>query len=119
MPTTTISTPLPSGIDPQAIIAVLHDHETMIRALAPGFKDYKLISGDAAGSGPCVYSVTAPTPVGTSTYPLTITNVSDGVDTLVQPKPPVGKLEIKGTWRVASGRLIEDVDIDGNFMTSR
>lgn len=64
-------------------------------------------------------SVTAPTPVGTSTYPLTITNLADGIDTLVQPKPPVGKLEIKAKWRVAEGQLREDVEIEGNFLTKR
>jgi len=116
---TSVVTPLSAGIDPRALIEVLHDHSAMINALAPGNTDAQLISGEPSGTGPCVYHVTAPTPMGKSTYPLTITNVADGADTLVQPKPPVGKLEIKAKWRVADGKLSEMVEIDGNFMTKK
>ena len=115
-----IVTPLAAGVDPAALIEVLHDHTAMIDALAPGNTDAQLISGDpSSDSGPCVYSVTAPTPMGKSTYPLTITNTADGADTLVQPKPPVGKLEIRAKWTVGGGNLSEEVVIDGNFMTKK
>lgn len=114
-----VTTPLPAELDPQAVIGILHDHTAMINALAPGNTDAQLISGEPSGNEPCVYHVTAPTPMGKSTYPLTITNVADGADTLVQPKPPVGKLEIRGKWRVAGGKLTESVEIDGNFMTKK
>lgn len=120
MATTSVKTAIPSNVTEASLIQTLHDHQSIIDALAPGNTATKLISGDPAIIGqPTEYSVTAPTPVGTSTYPLTITNVADGVDTLVQPKPPVGKLEIKAKWRVANGQLTEDVEIDGNFMTKR
>lgn len=120
MATTSVKTAIPSNVTEASLIQTLHDHQSIIDALAPGNTATKLISGDPAIIGqPTEYSVTAPTPVGTSTYPLTITNVADGVDTLVQPKPPVGKLEIKAKWRVAKGQLTEDVEIDGNFMTKR
>jgi hypothetical protein len=42
-----------------------------------------------------------------------------GVDSLVNAKPPVGVLTIAGQWRVADGLLIEDVEIDGNFMMKK
>lgn len=120
MATTSVKTSIPPNVTEASLIKTLHDHNSIINALAPGNTAAELVSGDPAAIGtPTVYSVTAPTPVGTSTYPLTITNVPDGVDTLVQPKPPVGKLEIKAKWRVAKGQLVEDVEIDGNFMTKR
>lgn len=119
MATTNVTTPLANGVTPERLIEVLHDHKAMIDALAPGNTDAQLVSGDPVGTGPVVYNVTAPTPMGKSTYPLTITNVADGADTLVQPKPPVGKLEIRAKWRVMDGKLKEDVEIDGNFMTKK
>jgi hypothetical protein len=53
------------------------------------------------------------------TYKLTLTNVPDGVDTLVNAKPPVGVLNISGTWRVADGKLSEEIEIDANFMMKK
>jgi hypothetical protein len=120
MATTSIKTSIPSHVTEASLIRILHDHQPIVNALAPGNTACKLMSGDpAAMESPCEYSVTAPTPIGTSTYPLTITNLPDGVDTLVQPKVPVGKLEIRAKWRVANAQLVEDVEIDGNFMTKR
>ena len=120
MATACIKTPIPSQVTAASLIQILHDHQPIIDALAPGNTASKLMSGDPAAMGtPCVYNITAPTPIGTSTYPLTITNLLGGVDTLVQPKPPVGKLEIRAKWRVANGELKEDVEIDGNFVTKR
>lgn len=43
----------------------------------------------------------------------------DGIDTLVNAKPPVGTLTITGKWRVVDGTLVEDVEIDGNFMMKK
>jgi len=45
--------------------------------------------------------------------------VPDGIDTLVNAKPPVGTLTITGKWRVVDGTLVEDVEIDGNFMMKK
>lgn len=120
MATTSVKTSIPSNVSEASLVRTLHNHQSIINALAPGNTAATIISGDPASIGsPTQYNITAPTPVGQSTYPLTITNVADGVDTLVQPKPPVGKLEIKAKWRVANGQLTEDVEIDGNFMTKR
>jgi len=120
MATTSIKTSIPSYITEASLIQTLHDHQPIIDALAPGNTASKLTSGDPTALGsPSVYSVTAPTPLGTSTYPLTITNLLGGVDTLVQPKVPVGKLEIRAKWRVANSQLVENVEIDGNFVTKR
>jgi hypothetical protein len=121
MATTSVKTSLPPNVTEASLIQTLYHHQYIIDALAPGNTSAKIISGDPAAIGtPTEYSVTAPTPIGTTqTYPLTITNVSDGIDTFVRPKPPVGKLEIKTKWRVANGQLTEDVEIDGNFMTNR
>ena len=120
MATTHIKTPIPTHITPVSLIQILHSHQPIIDALAPGNTASKLTSGDPATlETPCVYNITAPTPIGISTYPLTITNLLDGVDTLAQPKPPVGQLEIRAKWRVANGELREDVEIEGNFVTRR
>jgi hypothetical protein len=54
-----------------------------------------------------------------TTYKLTLTNTPTGVDSLVNAKPPVGILTIAGQWRVADGKLSEDVEIDGNFMMKK
>lgn len=54
-----------------------------------------------------------------TTYSLTLTNVEDGVDSLVNAKPPVGVLTIAGKWRVVNGELTEEVEIDANFMMKK
>ena len=54
-----------------------------------------------------------------TTYKLTLTNVNDGVDSLVNAKPPVGTLNISAKWRVANGQLVEEVEIDANFMMKK
>ena len=54
-----------------------------------------------------------------TTYKLTLTNVPEGVDSLVNAKPPVGVLTISGKWRVADGKLSEEIDIDANFMMKK
>jgi len=43
----------------------------------------------------------------------------DGIDSLVKAKPPVGVLTIAGKWRVREGQLVEDIEIDGNFMMKK
>ncbi|GAB7358768.1 hypothetical protein MBLNU230_g3994t1 [Neophaeotheca triangularis] len=120
MPTTTVTTTIDSSIDHQVLLAIMHNHETMIDALAPGNSARELVSGDPAGNGPVVYSVTAPTPIGTNmTYPLTLTNKPDGVDSVVEPRPPMGQLKITAQWRIKGDKLQEDVEIEGNFLTKK
>ncbi|KAJ4299872.1 hypothetical protein N0V90_005119 [Kalmusia sp. IMI 367209] len=114
---TTVTTPIPAGIDDSTIIVTLHNHEIMIKALCPALISYEFISGD--NNTEATYSVTDRKPIGQTTYKLTLTNVSDGIDSLVIAKPPVGALTIAGKWRVKDGQLVEDVEIDGNFMMKR
>jgi thiamine pyrophosphate-dependent acetolactate synthase large subunit-like protein len=45
-----------------------------------------------------------------------LTNLVDGVDTLVIAKPPMSTLTITGRWRVRHTHLTEDVEIDGNLI---
>ncbi|KAF2996218.1 hypothetical protein E8E13_002455 [Curvularia kusanoi] len=107
------------GATPVAtVIAALHNHELMIKTLCPALVSYAFESGDASTSA--TYSVTDKKPIGQqTTYKLTLTNVPDGVDSMVNAKPPVGTLTIAGKWRVTGGKLTEDVVIDGNFMMKK
>ncbi|KAF2668654.1 hypothetical protein BT63DRAFT_282420 [Microthyrium microscopicum] len=119
-PTTTITTPLLEGLAPEKVIAVFHDHDTYIKATCPQLIDYKLESGDATSKNePVVYSVTDKKPMGQTTYKLTIVNLDDGVDTLVNAKPPVGTLTITGEWRVTGGNIVEKVHLDCNFVMKK
>ncbi|KAI9666057.1 MAG: hypothetical protein M1821_003992 [Bathelium mastoideum] len=117
MSTTSVKTPIPAGLTNEQVIATLHNHELMIKALCPALVSHQLESGDA--SSEAVYSVTDKKPIGQTTYKLTLTNVDGGVNSLVNAKPPVGTLTIAGKWRVEGGMLKEDVDIDGNFVMKK
>jgi hypothetical protein len=77
---------------------------------------HELESGNASASEPCVYRVTDKKPIGQTTYTLTLTNTPDGIDTLVNAKPPVGTLTIAGKWRITEGQLVETVDIEANMI---
>jgi hypothetical protein len=115
-PTTTISTPLPADVEATSLIKLLHNHETYIKTTCPQMISHELESGNALTSEPCVYRVTDKKPLGQTTYTLTLTNTPDGIETLVNAKPPVGTLKISGKWKVAEGKLTEDVDIDANMV---
>ncbi|KAF1935724.1 hypothetical protein EJ02DRAFT_470977 [Clathrospora elynae] len=116
MPACHIATPL-NGVDAAIVITALHNHELMIKALCPALVSYAFESGDK--STQATYSVTDKKPIGQTTYKLTLTNVPDGVDSLVNAKPPVGVLIISGQWRVAGGQLTEDVEIEANFVMKK
>ncbi|KAF9732380.1 hypothetical protein PMIN01_09238 [Paraphaeosphaeria minitans] len=130
----TITTAIPSTIDASTLIATLHNHEIMIAALCPGLVSYEFISGDKTTEA--TYSITDKKPIGQrtttsspstiipntpkqTTYKLTLTNVPDGIDSLVNAKPPVGALTIAAKWRVAGTQLVEEVEIEGNFMMKK
>jgi hypothetical protein len=117
MSTTSVKTPIPSGLSHEQVIAALHNHELMIKALCPALISHELESGDP--NSEAVYSVTDKKPIGQTTYKLTLTNVDGGVNSLVNAKPPVGTLTITGKWRINGNELTEDVDIDGNFMMKK
>ncbi|RYN23764.1 hypothetical protein AA0113_g2908 [Alternaria arborescens] len=116
MPTSQISTPL-NGVDAAIVISALHNHDLMIKTLCPALVSYAFESGDKATSA--TYTVTDKKPIGQTTYKLTLTNVPEGVDSLVNAKPPVGVLTISGKWRVADGKLSEEIEIDANFMMKK
>ncbi|KAF2677371.1 hypothetical protein K458DRAFT_424035 [Lentithecium fluviatile CBS 122367] len=117
MATANVSTPFPGGLSSATVIAALHNHDLMIKTLCPQLISYELESGDKDTQA--VYSVTDKKPLGQTTYKLTLTNVPDGINTLVNAKPPVGTLTITGKWRVMNDKLVEDVEIDGNFMMKK
>jgi hypothetical protein len=118
-PTCTIKTTLPENVSAPALIKILHDHDTYIRTTCPQLVSYELESGDVTISEPVVYRVTDKKPFGQTTFTLTLTNTSDGLETLVNAKPPVGTLVIKGLWKVAEGTLTETVDIEANFVMKK
>ncbi|KAF2186674.1 hypothetical protein K469DRAFT_706670 [Zopfia rhizophila CBS 207.26] len=117
MSTTNVSTPIPAEVEISNVLAALHNHDLMIKTLCPALISYEFESGDPKTQA--TYSVTDKKPIGQTTYKLTLTNVEDGVDSLVNAKPPVGILTIAGKWRVKDGMLTEDVEIDGNFMMKK
>ncbi|KAF2098132.1 hypothetical protein NA57DRAFT_57300 [Rhizodiscina lignyota] len=124
MVTTTVSTPVPAGLSKDAVLAALHNHEQMVKTLCPALISHALESGSEEIDVPAVYSVTDKKPIGQTTYKLTLTNVADGIDTLVNAKPPVGTLTIAGKWRVVEeedGKMLlkEEVDIDANMIMKR
>ncbi|KAF2440083.1 hypothetical protein P171DRAFT_435895 [Karstenula rhodostoma CBS 690.94] len=106
----------------------------MIAALCPGLISYAFLSGDKTTEA--TYSVTDKKPIGQvhpthtptthiltppkqTTYKLTLTNVPDGINSLVNAKPPVGTLTIAAKWRVAEGQLVEEVEIEGNMLVKK
>lgn len=123
MPTTTVSTPVTDGLTKEAVLAALHNHELMVNTLCPALISHELDSGSEELNTPAVYTVTDKKPIGQTTYKLTLTNVPDGVDTLVNAKPPVGTLIISGKWRVVEeeGKMMlkEEVDIDANMIMKK
>ncbi|KAF2494240.1 hypothetical protein BU16DRAFT_528380 [Lophium mytilinum] len=117
MATTSVSTPIPTGVSVQHILQALHNHELMIRTLCPSLITYSLESGNPASTA--TYSVTDKKPVGQTTYKLTLTNTPYGIKSLVQAKPSTGTLTIAGNWCISNGTLREDVEIEGNFMMKK
>lgn len=118
-PTYSLTSPLPEGVSPEAVIKTLHDHDTYIKIACPQLISYEFESGSKEIGQQAVYKVTDKKPLGQTTYTLTITNLADGVDTLVNAKPPVGTLTISGKFRVAAGQLVEETDIEGNVIMKK
>ncbi|OHE98438.1 hypothetical protein CORC01_06229 [Colletotrichum orchidophilum] len=123
MPSTVVSTPVPAGVDRNAVLSAIHNHDLMVKTLCPALISYNLESGSVGVGQSATYSVTDKKPIGQTTYQLTITNLEDGVDTLVNAKPPVGTLIITGKWRIvneAAGLILrEEVDIEANMLMKK
>jgi hypothetical protein len=62
MSTTNVSTPIPSGLTEEQVLAALHNHDLMIKTLCPALISYEFESGDATSQA--VYSVTDKKPIG-------------------------------------------------------
>lgn len=119
---TVISTPLPAGTPEQSVIASLHDHDAYIRTTCPQLISQKHLSGTAGAGGagePCVYEITDKRPIGQTTFKMTLTNVVDGVDAVVEGKAPTGSMVVRSRWRVRGGRLDEAVEIESNIVTRK
>jgi hypothetical protein len=117
--TTTVTTPLPADITPVAVIKILHDHDAYIKLTTPLLVSYKLESDEtsaADGTGVAIYTVTDKKPIGQVNYKLTLTNVGDGIESLVNAKTPMGALTIKTKWTVLEGTITEDVEVEANFV---
>ena|SRR5579871_759506 len=116
-PVITISTPIPAGLSVETIIKTLHNHDLYIKTTCPQLIKYELESGDPATKA--TYLVTDKKPIGEATYKLTLTNVVDGIDTLVDGKMPMGSMKIAGKWRLVDGMLKEEVEIDANMVVKK
>ncbi|KAI0852320.1 hypothetical protein F5Y00DRAFT_193100 [Daldinia vernicosa] len=135
---TTISTPLPAGVQPSVLVALLHDHEIYIRITCPQLISYTRISPPSSSSSsssscsppsssssdsssdssnnpnvdePHTFQVTDRRPTGQTTYRLTLTNRAEGIDSAVDGKVPTGSIAIRSRWRVGGrGRSGDDDD---------
>ncbi|KAK9777727.1 hypothetical protein AB5N19_04439 [Seiridium cardinale] len=116
---TSISTPIPAGTSTEAVIAALHDHDRYIKSACPQLISYKLVSGTAELNAPCVYEVVDKKPIGQTTYPLTLTNREDGIDTFIDGKAPTGAIRLESKWRVVGDKLEEKVKIDSNLLMNK
>jgi hypothetical protein len=118
-PTCTIKTPLSENVSAAELVRSLHDHDSYIKITCPQLISYELESGVPTSSEPVVYRVTDKKPFGQTTFSLTLTNTSDGINTLVNAKAPLGAIVIKGQWYVTEGNLIENVEIDANMVMKK
>lgn len=110
---TSMQAPIPSGTSPDAVIAVLHDHEFLIK-LGSAIESHKLTSGDA--SSKASYSVVDKKPIGRVTFEFDVTNDSEGCTTETTGHPPVGILKIYTKYAVVGGNLVADTRIDASRM---
>ncbi|KAI2633932.1 hypothetical protein GGS21DRAFT_490845 [Xylaria nigripes] len=118
---TTISTPLPAGITEQAVLKILQNHELYIKTTCPQLVAQKRVSGAAEPElgQPCVYEITDKRPIGQTTFKMTLTNVTEGIDTIIEGKTPTGSMTIRSQWRVRAGKLDEIVEIESNIVTKK
>ncbi|KAI1468579.1 uncharacterized protein F4812DRAFT_373896 [Daldinia caldariorum] len=144
---TSISTPLPAGVKPSVVVALLHNHETYIRTTCPQLISYTRISPITTNTStptttltfdpnldpnpnPSVapvdeshiFEVTDRRPIGQTSYRLTLTNRADGIEATVEGKVPTGSMTIRSRWRVrgdAAGLLEEHIDVESNMITRK
>ncbi|KAK8076690.1 hypothetical protein PG994_003962 [Apiospora phragmitis] len=128
---TTITTPIPTSVSRDAVLAALHDHDRYIRTTCPQLINYAHVSSNPATSTtreeglPCeVYEVTDKRPIGQTTFRLTLTDrPGEGIDALIEGKAPTGSMTIRSRFRVLEGApqstLEERVAIDSNMLMNK
>ncbi|KAI1800996.1 hypothetical protein F4811DRAFT_574604 [Daldinia bambusicola] len=144
-----ISTPLPAGVQPSAVVALLHNHETYIRTTCPQLISYTRVSPTIALASnsnsnpnpnpnpvvapldePHTFEVADRRPTGHTKYRLTLRNRADGIEATVEGKAPTGAMTIRSRWRVrvrgdgegegdALAWLEEHVDVESNLITRK
>ncbi|KAI0491160.1 hypothetical protein F4859DRAFT_520710 [Xylaria cf. heliscus] len=118
MPTqTVIATPLPAEATEQALINSLHNHDLYIETTSPQLISRKRVSGTPGLGQPCVYEIVDARVFGETTFGLTLTNVADGLDAVVEARAPTGAITIRSEWRARPGQLEELVLIESNLIT--
>ncbi|KAI1746277.1 hypothetical protein F4680DRAFT_400923 [Xylaria scruposa] len=118
MPTNVvIVTPLPEDTSEQAVISSLHDHDIYIQTTCPQLISRRLVSGTPGLDLPCAYEIVDTRSFGEMRFGLTLTNVAEGVDALVEGRTPTGSMKVRSEWRVRAGKLQEVVDIECNLIT--
>ncbi|KAJ2966945.1 hypothetical protein NUW58_g10549 [Xylaria curta] len=114
-----ITTPLPQDAAGQAVVDLLHRHDLYIQTTCPQLISQKHVSGTPGLDVPCVYEITDKRPIGQTTFNLTLTNVTEGIDALIEGKTPMGSMTLRSTWRVGNGELKEVVEIESNLVTRK
>ncbi|KAI0445497.1 hypothetical protein F4803DRAFT_548221 [Xylaria telfairii] len=114
---TTIVTRLPEELPEQDVINRLQNHDTYIRTTSPDLVSQKHISGIQELNHPCMYEIVDIRGFGRIKFGLTLTNVVDGVNAVVEGRAPTGSLKIRSEWRARAGKLEEVVEIESNFIT--
>jgi hypothetical protein len=117
--TSTISTPLPDGLSPEALIAALHNHPLYLKVTNPDLGSFKMSSGPSPPTigVPWVYAVASKTPQGEHTVDQELINHPEGVDTRVTIKLPVGgTMTIRAKWRVNGGVLKEGKELEAGYL---
>ncbi|KAI0108723.1 hypothetical protein GGR51DRAFT_559036 [Nemania sp. FL0031] len=112
-----IATPLPADATEQAVINILHNHDAYIKTTCPQLISQKHVSGTPGLEQPCVYEITDKKPIGQTTYKMTLTNVAEGVDAVIEGRAPTGSMTIRSKWRARAGKLEEAVEIESNAVT--
>ncbi|KAI1110921.1 hypothetical protein F5Y14DRAFT_454545 [Nemania sp. NC0429] len=114
---TSFTTPLPTGVTEQAVIQTLQNHDTYIKTTCPNLVSQTHICGTPGPEQPCVYSITDKRPLGQTTFKMTLKNVAQGVEAVIEGRAPTGSLTVHSKWRVADGKLHETVGIESNLVT--
>lgn len=118
-PYVSVTTAYPVGFTAQQVIEQLHNHDKYIRASCPELISYEKVSGEPALDTPVTYNVTDKKPIGKTTYTLIITNRTDGIETKVNAKAPIGSMIVESKWVAGATELDERIWVDGNMIVKK